>query len=112
MLSTFPAPFVIERKGTAKSVRLWGQVRPDADPTIVVQIQPKGAAGFADVAAGHDRRRRHWTYRLTIQTRRVVPLSLDAGADAHGARAARRASRAASTPSRTEKTELRAGSAL
>ena len=40
VLSTFPAPFVIERKGKAKSVRLWGQVRADADPTIIVQVRP------------------------------------------------------------------------
>ena len=38
VLSTFPAPFVIERKGKAKTVRLWGQVRAAADPTIVVQV--------------------------------------------------------------------------
>ena len=55
VLSTFPAPFVIERKGKAKSVRLWGQVRPDADRTIVVQIRPKGAARLHGRRAGRRR---------------------------------------------------------
>ena len=40
-----PGPVRDRAQGTAKSVRLWGQVRPNADPTIVVQIRPKGAAG-------------------------------------------------------------------
>jgi hypothetical protein len=67
VLSTFPAPFVIERKGKARAVRLWGQVRPNADKTIVVQIRPKGAADFADVAPVTIAGDGTWTYKLTIQ---------------------------------------------
>jgi len=111
VLSTFPAPFVVERKGTAKSVRLWGQVRPNADPTIVVQIRPKGAAGFADVATVTTAADGTWTYRLTIQTgaqyryRWTPAPTLTAptpGPSFSGV----------VTPSRTEKSQLRAGSAL
>ncbi len=85
VLSTFPAPFVIERKGKAKSVRLWGQVRPNADPTIYVQIKPKGAADFTDVAPVTTSADGTWTLQADDPDGRGVPLPLDAGADAHRA---------------------------
>ena len=44
VLSTFPAPFVIERKGKAKSVRLWGRCARTPTGRSSVQIKPKGAA--------------------------------------------------------------------
>ena len=52
VLSTFPAPFVIERKGKAKSVRLWGQVRAGRRPDGRRADAPKGATEL------HGRRRR------------------------------------------------------
>ena len=111
VLSTFPAPFVIERKGTAKSVRLWGQVRPNADRTILVQIRPEGAAGFTDVAPVTTAADGTWTYRLTIQTgaqyryrwtpapsiAEPTPLSRVSGTV---------------EPSKSEKTVMRAGASL
>ena len=68
VLSTFPAPFVIERKGKAKSVRLWGQVRPNADPTISCRSSPRARPTSRDVAPVTTSADGTWTYRLTIQT--------------------------------------------
>jgi hypothetical protein len=110
VLSTFPAPFVIERKGKAKSVRLWGQVRPFSTGTVVVQIKPKGAADFTDVAPVKAALDGTWTYRLTIQAGaryryRWTPATfLAATPEQHFSGVV--------DPSKTEKTELRAGSAL
>ena len=112
VLSTFPAPFVIERKGKAKSVRLWGQVRPNADPTIFVQIKPKGAADFTDVAPVTTAERRHVDVPADDPDGRGVPLPLDAGADAHRGRLPLPSFSGVVDPSKSEKTEMRAGSAL
>jgi hypothetical protein len=111
VLSTFPAPFVVERKGKAKSVRLWGQVRPNADKTIVVQIRPRGAADFTDVAAVTTANDGTWTHRLTIQTgaryrSRWTPaptLTNPAPGPSFSG---------AVDPSKTEKTRMRTGSSL
>ena len=60
VLSTFPAPFVIDRKGKAQDGAAVGPgARPDADRTVVVQIRPRGAADFTDVAPVTTRGRRH-----------------------------------------------------
>ena len=49
-LSTFPAPFVIERRRGNASVRFWGQVRPAAQPEVTLQVRPPGEAEFRDVS--------------------------------------------------------------
>jgi hypothetical protein len=45
-LSTFAAPFVIDRA----SRRAWGQVRPDAEPVVTLLVRPPGASEFQELA--------------------------------------------------------------
>jgi hypothetical protein len=111
VLSTFPAPFVIERKGKAKTVRLWGQVRADAAPAIVVQVRPRGAAAYQDLTTVTTAADGTWTktlkfaagasyrYRWTPKPAGLdlAPLPRVSGSV---------------DPSRNEKTQLRAGAAL
>ena len=110
VLSTFPAPFVIERKGEASSVRLWGQVRAEADPSIVVQVRPRGAAGYQDLATVRTSPDGTWTYRLTFAAGASYryrwtpkPSLADLAPEPHFSGSV--------DPSRSEKTTLRAGSA-
>jgi hypothetical protein len=110
VLSTFPAPFVIERKAKASSVRLWGQVRADADPTIVVQVRPRGAADFTDLTPVKTAADGTWTHKLKITTGASYryrwtpkPTLTD---PAPGPRFS-----GSVDPSRTEKSQLRTGSA-
>jgi hypothetical protein len=111
VLSTFPAPFVIERKGKAKSVRLWGQVRPDAAPEVTVQIRARGASSYTDLATVRTAADGTWTHRLRLTTGASYrylwtpkPSGLDLAATPRYSGTV--------DPSRTEKTELRAGAAL
>jgi len=113
-LSTFPAPFVIERKGASKSVRLWGQVRAAADPSIVVQVRARGAAGYRDLATVRTAPDGTWTYRLAFAagasyrylwtpTPTPTPTLFELAPEPHFSGSV--------DPSRSEKTDLRAGSA-
>jgi len=111
VLSTFPAPFVIERRGKAKSVGLWGQVRPDADRTIVVQIRPKGAAQFTDVAPVTTAADGTWTHKLTIQTGAQYRYRWTPAPTLMEPAPLPRVSGAVD-PSKTEKTEMRTSAAL
>jgi hypothetical protein len=43
-LSTFDAPVVYDRRRK----RLWGQVRPDAEPVVTLMVRPRGASSFTD----------------------------------------------------------------
>jgi len=111
VLSTFPAPFVIERKGSAKSALLWGQVRPNADPTIFVQIRPPGAADYQDLAPVRTAADGTWTHRLTIQAGASyryrwtpAPTPADPAPLPHFS--------GTINPSKTDRTQMRAGSAL
>jgi hypothetical protein len=111
VLSTFPAPFVIERKGKATTVRLWGQVRPNGDPTVVVQVRARGAAAFQDLAPVTTAADGTWTKTLKFVagasyryrwTPKPSGLELAPQPRVSGS----------VDPSRNEKTQLRAGSAL
>ena len=59
---------MIERKGRSRSLRLWGQVRPQSAPTISVQIKPKGADDYTDLAPVRLRADGTWTHRLRLRT--------------------------------------------
>ncbi|WP_157592105.1 cellulase family glycosylhydrolase [Solirubrobacter soli] len=111
VLSTFPAPFVIERKGKATSVRLWGQVRPSSSGEVVVQIKPKGAADYTDVATVKTAADGTWTHRLTIQTGALYRYRWTPATFVPGAVPAPSFSGSVD-PSKSEKTEMRTGSAL
>jgi hypothetical protein len=111
VLSTFPAPFVIERKGKATSVRLWGQVRPASSGEIVVQVKPKGAAGFTDVATVKTAADGTWTHRLAIQTGARYRYRWTPAAFLPGATPEPRFSGTVD-PSKTQRTQMRTGSAL
>jgi hypothetical protein len=85
VLSTFAAPFVIDR---ARSLA-WGQVRPDAARVVTIMVRPRGASAFHDleqVATGADggfaRRlslapgasyRYRWTPAPTLEDPRPAP---------------------------------------
>jgi hypothetical protein len=111
VLSTFPAPLVIERKGTAKSVRLWGQVRPSAEPTIVVQVKAAGASDYQDLAPVTTAADGTWTYRLTIQAGATYRYRWTPAPTLVEPAPAVRFSGSVD-PSKTEKTQMRAGSSL
>jgi hypothetical protein len=65
VLSTFPAPFVIERRKGSSSARFWGQVRPAAMPAVMLQIRPRDEAEFRDVAPATLAGDGSWTIRGT-----------------------------------------------
>ena len=79
VLSTFPAPFVIERKGKAKSVRLWGQVRPDADRDDRRPDRGPRARRTSRTSRRSRPRRRHLDVRADDPDGRAYRYSLDAG---------------------------------
>jgi hypothetical protein len=111
VLSTFPAPFVIERKGKAKTVRLWGQVREDADSAIMVQVRPRGSGQFQDPTRVGTAADGTWTKTLKFApgaSYRYLWTPKPAGLDlAPLPRAS-----GSVDPSRNERSALRAGSAL
>jgi cellulase (glycosyl hydrolase family 5) len=112
VLSTFPAPFVIERKGKAKTVRLWGQVRAvGADPMIVVQVRLRGTGAYKDLAPVKTAADGTWTYRLKFAAGASYRYRWTPKASALDPTPGPRVSGSVD-PSRTEKTELRTGSAL
>jgi hypothetical protein len=111
VLSTFPAPFVIERKGKAKTVRLWGQVRAAAGPAIVVQVRPRGAAGYQDLTTVTTASDGTWTKTLKFVTGASYRYRWTPKPSGLDFAPLPRVSGSVD-PSRNEKTALRAGSAL
>ena len=66
-LATFPTPFFIDtRRGRARA-RFWGQVRPDAQRRVVLQI--KRGSGFANVATIPTDAGGYWTRVMRAQAR-------------------------------------------
>ena len=86
-LSTFPAPFVIERRRGNTSARFWGQVRPAAQPEVTLQVRPPGEAEFRDVSRVALAADGSWTLGGAGDAWRVLPLPVDAGAVADRAAA-------------------------
>jgi hypothetical protein len=66
VLSTFAAPFVIDRPAGRSSALLWGQVRPEAEPGVTLLIRPRGASEFRELAQVATAADGSWTRRITV----------------------------------------------
>lgn len=69
VLSTMPAPFVIDQAKGARSGLLWGQVRPDARPQVTIQVKERGQSEFRDVMTLNTKSDGTWSRRLTLASR-------------------------------------------
>lgn len=68
VLSTMPAPFVIDLPRGRTTGLLWGQVRPDAQPQVEILIRPRGEARFRPFATVNTGRDGVFTHRTSIAT--------------------------------------------
>ncbi len=66
VLSTMPAPFVIDQAKGSRSGLLWGQVRVDALAAITVQVKNRGAADFSDLTTLATAADGTWSRRITL----------------------------------------------
>ena len=66
VLSTMPAPFVIDQAKGSRSGLLWGQVRVDALAAITIQVKQRGAAEFRDLATLATAADGTWSRRITL----------------------------------------------
>ena len=66
VLSTFAAPFVIDRVRGRSSALLWGQVRPQAEPEVSVLIRARGARGFRELTRARTAADGSWTRRIVL----------------------------------------------
>ena len=66
VLSTMPAPLVIDQAKGSRSGVLWGQVRVDAQPAVTIQVRERGAAEFRDLATLNTAADGTWSRRLTL----------------------------------------------
>jgi hypothetical protein len=69
VLSTMPAPFVIDQAKGSRTGVLWGQVRPDGQPAITIQVKERGAADFRDLVTLNTRSDGTWTRRVRLASR-------------------------------------------
>jgi hypothetical protein len=69
VLSTMPAPFVIDQAKGSRSGVLWGQVRGDALAAVTIQVKERGAADFRDLATLNTAADGTWTRRVTLASR-------------------------------------------
>ena len=58
-LGTFPTPFYVDTRRSRARARFWGQVRPDAQRKVVIQI--KKGASFSNVATVNTDAAGYWT---------------------------------------------------
>jgi hypothetical protein len=66
VLSTMPAPFVVDLPRGRSSGLLWGQVRPDARPQVEILIRPRGESQFRPLTTVNTSRDGVFTYRTSI----------------------------------------------
>lgn len=66
VLSTMPAPFVIDLPPGSSSGVMWGHVRPDASPRVEILIRPRGESEFRPYAAVTTGPDGVWTRRVTV----------------------------------------------
>ena len=69
VLSTMPAPFVIDQAKGSRSGLLWGQVRVDALAAITIQVKQRGAAEFSDLTTLTTAADGTWSRRITLTSR-------------------------------------------
>jgi hypothetical protein len=69
VLSTMPAPFVIDQAKGKRSGLLWGQVRIDGLAAITIQVKERGAANFRDLVTLNTRSDGTWSRRVTLASR-------------------------------------------
>jgi hypothetical protein len=68
VLSTMPAPFIIDLPRGRTSGVMWGQVRPDAKPEVEVLIRPRGEADFRSLTTVRTGADGIWTFRTSVTT--------------------------------------------
>jgi hypothetical protein len=66
VLSTMPAPFVIDRANGSRTALLWGQVRPDAQPGVTILMRRSSGAPFEEVAHLNTAADGTWSRRMTV----------------------------------------------
>jgi hypothetical protein len=66
VLSTMPAPFVIDLPRERTTGLFWGQVRPDAKPEVELLIRPRGEAHFRPLTTVRTGADGIWTFRTRI----------------------------------------------
>jgi hypothetical protein len=66
VLSTMPAPFVIDLPDRARTATLWGQVRPDAQPGVTILMRRRGSSEFVEVAQLNTRTDGTWSRRMRV----------------------------------------------
>jgi hypothetical protein len=74
----FPNPFWVDTESGLARARFWGQVRPDAQRRITIQVRPRGARAFANAGTANTDAGGYWarsmralpgaTYRFQYQT--------------------------------------------
>jgi hypothetical protein len=69
VLSTMPAPFVIDQAKGKRSGLLWGQVRVDGLAAITIQVKERGADDFRDLVTLNTRSDGTWSRRVTLADR-------------------------------------------
>ncbi|HET6550078.1 MAG TPA: cellulase family glycosylhydrolase [Solirubrobacter sp.] len=69
VLSTMAAPFVVDRPRRAKKALLWGQVRPDAEPLVTVQMRRRGSHRWTDLMQLRTARDGTWSHRIKVPSR-------------------------------------------
>jgi hypothetical protein len=65
-LSTFAAPFVIDRPPGRSSALAWGQVRPDAERAVTLLIRPRGLTKFRELAQVTTAADGGWARRIAV----------------------------------------------
>jgi hypothetical protein len=68
VLSTMPAPFVIDRPPTGRTATLWGHVRPEAQPGVTLMIRARGSSEFRDLMQVSTKSDGTWSRRTTVTT--------------------------------------------
>ena len=81
VLSTMPAPFVIDQAKGSRSGLLWGQVRVGRAGGGDDPGQGARRGGFRDLATLNTAADGTWSRRITLTSRCAVPVPVDAAAE-------------------------------